>query len=78
MPTEKVNNQSRQVGVRLPHDLDAQIKDYALNNQLSHGQAMIQLMRIGLGETPLDTRETPTQSTLAELTERMKTLGVST
>jgi hypothetical protein len=87
MPTNKINQQSRQVGVRLPHDVDEQVTAYALAHQLSHGQAMIQLIRKGLTgrETPLDTCETPmpwerfgaVEEAVAVLAERLSKLEVS-
>ena len=56
--------------MRIPHDLDAKISAYAADNHLSHGAAMMALIRKGLGETPVDTSET----LMGQIMERLEAL----
>jgi uncharacterized membrane protein YccC len=48
MPTGPQNAKSRQVAIRLPHDLDARIEQFANTELLTQSQALIALLERGL------------------------------
>ena len=48
MPTGPHNAKSRQVAIRLPHDLDARIAHYMADTGQSQSQAVIALLEKGL------------------------------
>jgi hypothetical protein len=48
MPTGAQNTKSRQVAIRLPHDLDKRIQQYAADHGLTQSQVLIALLENGL------------------------------
>jgi len=77
MPTDRVNGHSRQISIRLTHDLDVRVQAYADDHQLAHGAAIMALVRKGLGDTESDTCHAPAPhwyEQVAQLTERVEVL----
>jgi hypothetical protein len=48
MPTGAQNTKSRQVAIRLPHNLDERIQQYAADHNLTQSQALVDLLEKGL------------------------------